>query len=553
MRSKEVSDVKMSLKHLGVVLAVSFLLAVAPGVLAQTVSDVPPNHWAYEAVNDLVKRGYLSAQDGVFQGDQPVDRFTLATVVARILHEIETGGVAPQSQEDVELLRRVVDEFRSDLVAAYARIDQADGRLDQNTKSIGVVEEKISEVITVVGALSDQVDALDRRVTFELSALEAAQQAALQAEVIKIRDSLKLLEEMLVDGQESLREQVLAMIASLRQDTDSLRQDTDARIRALEESIREALSEKDLVLYDVEETIGTQARSLTEQAEAIIAVDERLRDESLRLDALQELLQGLGADLSQLTAGIEEAIMELRSELNAQSEAMAAQQIALRNHDQTLAEHGDILDAHEISIAELQHRLADQVDALRRQGEALSAADAELLKGIEGLFAQTEMLSAADAELLEKIESVLRQAEALGAIDAQLAEQVQALRTAEADIAQDVASVQARISTLENVVQRLEGMKAQIDGVERQVLAMQSQIGLSEEQLRALSDRLMQELESQYQHSFLLAGTVSEELKALKEEFNSYRQKTERELSGARSAQTFGLIGVLLGLIGLVN
>ena len=49
---------------------------------AQTVRDVPPNHWAYEAVMELVNRGYIAIDDGLFAGDQPVDRFTLATVVA---------------------------------------------------------------------------------------------------------------------------------------------------------------------------------------------------------------------------------------------------------------------------------------------------------------------------------------------------------------------------------------------------------------------------------------------------------------------------------------
>ena len=102
-------------------------------------------------------------------------------------------------------------------------------------------------------------------------------------------------------------------------------------------------------------------------------------------------------------------------------------------------------------------------------------------------------------------------------------------------------------------MERLSEMQGRLDAVERQVVAMQSQIGLSEEQLRALSDRLMSELESQYQHSFLFAGTVADELKALREEFASYRQRTERELQGARNAQIFGIIGAILGLISLAN
>ena len=99
----------------------SLLLAAGSVGMAQTVRDVPPSHWAYEAVMELVKRGYLTVEDGRFGGDQPADRFTLATVVARILHEIETGGVVPQSRHDVELLRSVVTEFREELVQRFRR------------------------------------------------------------------------------------------------------------------------------------------------------------------------------------------------------------------------------------------------------------------------------------------------------------------------------------------------------------------------------------------------------------------------------------------------
>ena len=39
------------------------------------IKDVPPDHWAYEAV---ASRGYLAVyEDGTFDGTRSVDRFTL--------------------------------------------------------------------------------------------------------------------------------------------------------------------------------------------------------------------------------------------------------------------------------------------------------------------------------------------------------------------------------------------------------------------------------------------------------------------------------------------
>lgn len=423
--------VTATFKRIGMALLGAILLTAAVGVAsAQNVRDVPPSHWAYEAVMELVQRGYLTVEDGRFLGDQPVDRFTLATVVARILHEIETGGVEPQSRQDVELLRQVVTEFREELVSVFARIDQTDARVDTSERGVAVVEEKISEVISVLSDVVADVEALERRLAGELAEQEAMRRAELQAEAVQLQGSLgelrALLEQRIEElsaQQNALRSEVIEMIASLKAESEE-------RMAALEANVRQALADSGIALGGLQESLEADAA---------------------RLRALEAEVQSLSSDLDELIIGVEQALAGIRSELNAQSEALAAQQLALEEQ--------------------------------RGQYGAL----------------------------------------------------------------------QERVDALGDMTRRLDSLKAQIDGVERQVLAMQSQIGLSEEQLRALSDRLMDELESQYQHSFLLAGTVSDELKALREEFNSYRQNTERELASARQAQMFGIIGALLGLIGLAN
>ena len=48
----------------------------------EQISDVPESHWAYQGVKNGT-RGYLAVyEDGTFQGQKPVDRYTLASVVA---------------------------------------------------------------------------------------------------------------------------------------------------------------------------------------------------------------------------------------------------------------------------------------------------------------------------------------------------------------------------------------------------------------------------------------------------------------------------------------
>lgn len=465
------------MKGVKIGLLLGILLVAAAGVgMAQTVRDVPPNHWAYEAVMELVNRGYVPVEDGQFRGDQPADRFTLATVVARILREIETGAVQPQSRQDVELLRSVVTEFREELVSAFARIDRTDARLDASVRDVAVVEERISDVIALLAEVVDELDALDRRLTLGLAEQDAKRQAELQAEVLQLQGSLGQLRQLideraqeLAADQSALRSEVLGMIADLKRESEE-------RVALLEANVRQALADSGIALGGLQESLEADAA---------------------RLRTLEGEVQTLTSDLDALVDGIEQVIAEIRSELNAQSEALAAGQLALEEY------RGEMV----------------------RQGQVLADADQELLKGVEAALATIASLQ-----------------QQTGALDQHVS-----------GLEDRLGSLEAQVDTLVAYGNRLDAMKAQIDGVERQVLAMQSQIGLSEEQLRALSDRLMNELESQYQHSFLLAGTVSEELKALREEFNSYRQSTERELSSARQAQMFGIVGALLGLIGLAN
>lgn len=457
----------------GIVMALllgALLVASSSVGWAQTVRDVPPNHWAYEAVMELVNRGYIAIDDGLFAGEQPVDRFTLATVVARLLHEVERGGVQLQSERDVQLIRSVATEFREDLVRAFALIERTGARVEAAEREVDVIREKISEVI-------DELEAVERRFDISLAEQDAKHQAELQAAMLQLQSSLTQLRELLDQRTDELavglRDEVLQLIADLRQENED-------RVARLEANVRDALAQSGIALGGLQES---------------------LQADSARLRQLEEEVKSLSADLDALTeaivTGVEQVLAEIRSELNAQAEALAAGQLALE---------------------ELRAEMA-------RQDQALADTDAELLKGIEAA--------------LERIASLQQEA---GALETQ-ADQID----------RHVSGLEERLAALQEQFDALAAVSSRLDGVERQVLAMQSQIGLSEEQLRALSDRLMNELESQYQHSFLLAGTVSEELKALREEFNSYRQNTERELSSARQAQMFGLVGALLGLIGLIN
>lgn len=47
--------------------------------------DVPEEHWAYEAIEDLAKKGIINGyKDGTFKPEQPITRAEMATIISRL-------------------------------------------------------------------------------------------------------------------------------------------------------------------------------------------------------------------------------------------------------------------------------------------------------------------------------------------------------------------------------------------------------------------------------------------------------------------------------------
>ena len=71
--------------------------------------DVPANHWAYEAVNDMAKRGLvIGYEDGQFKGDRTMTRYEFAMIVERTIQKAK--------ELNTSIDGRLVDEFKPELL-----------------------------------------------------------------------------------------------------------------------------------------------------------------------------------------------------------------------------------------------------------------------------------------------------------------------------------------------------------------------------------------------------------------------------------------------------
>lgn len=81
-----------------------FLFAFTSDVFADIPSDVPRDHWAYEAVDLLIREGIMKGYpDGTFKGNQNLTRYELAMIIYRVLELIKASGVSEEPKTDTKV------------------------------------------------------------------------------------------------------------------------------------------------------------------------------------------------------------------------------------------------------------------------------------------------------------------------------------------------------------------------------------------------------------------------------------------------------------------
>ncbi len=124
------------MKKLLALVAVFALVAfAAPAFAANPFVDVPMNHWAYDAISQLAAKGVIQGYpDGTYRGNQPMTRYEMSMLVARALATVDMDKA---SKEDVEMLKKLVVEFKDELDALGVRVDALDERVAVLEENLG--------------------------------------------------------------------------------------------------------------------------------------------------------------------------------------------------------------------------------------------------------------------------------------------------------------------------------------------------------------------------------------------------------------------------------
>lgn len=85
---------------------------------ASPTSDVPENHWAYQAIKKLAEAGIIEGYDsGRFNGDKVLTRYEFAVIVAKAIEKEEVA-----TNEQKVIINKLADEYKTELDGLGVRV-----------------------------------------------------------------------------------------------------------------------------------------------------------------------------------------------------------------------------------------------------------------------------------------------------------------------------------------------------------------------------------------------------------------------------------------------
>ncbi len=132
-------------------LSLGSLLTLGQGASATPFSDVPANHWAYQAIQSLAADGLVEGYpDGKFKGDRPLTRYEMAVLVARVIAKLQANGAGYASKADLDKLQKLIDALKDELDSLGVRVTNLEDALDALDK-----RTKFAQSIQFHGAILD--------------------------------------------------------------------------------------------------------------------------------------------------------------------------------------------------------------------------------------------------------------------------------------------------------------------------------------------------------------------------------------------------------------
>lgn len=112
--------------------------------------DVPKDHWAYKAIQNLVDEGVIKKDSLFYKGDDTVSRYDFAKGLNDAFEKLDTEKA---NKGDMIVLESLVYEFSKELTKMgynksvfIDKIDDLNKKISENDKELYRLQEKIEEL-----------------------------------------------------------------------------------------------------------------------------------------------------------------------------------------------------------------------------------------------------------------------------------------------------------------------------------------------------------------------------------------------------------------------
>jgi polyhydroxyalkanoate synthesis regulator phasin len=191
---------KDTMKKAALLLTAMLVFALAVPVMAQRMfEDVPTDHWAYQAVSSLQERGVvIGYPDGTFSGKRAMTRYEFAVATARLLDWVNSQ-LDSRIQEAISRVKPGVDEARVREIAGEVAREEAGKVRDEAVRAAREAAEEAVRDAAARMATKEDLENVRRLVEEFRDEL-----ATLGADVQRIRDDINRLKERVSAIEEKL-------------------------------------------------------------------------------------------------------------------------------------------------------------------------------------------------------------------------------------------------------------------------------------------------------------------------------------------------------------
>lgn len=373
------------------------VLTVAAFVYAQSFSDVPVNHWAYEAVTTLSKLGIVSGMpDGTFQGNNPMTRYQVAVAMKKLLdyltQQIEKSISTGDLQNVVKRLSTVEDLISTTLT-----------KVQKNSEQIAASDQTLQTVLAEISNLKATIVDI-AQVKKDMPTMIAASENKMMTMYNQLSAKVSAVEKNVSDLQAQISSQVLAQ---LKGNIDSINANVSTisgKVDSLSAKIDSVSRSVDQVKVDVT-TLSKRVDAVESNIQTLLTLRKSFTDLEARVATLESKL---ASDVDSL----KKALTTTSNQLDARLSLVEGQVASLATDVEKLKK--DMADATQaakkVSVLEGNvGTLAGQVVSLNQKVSQNEQDIAAVKKTVDSKPWKTD-IEAATVEFSKKIDEVYNMA-----------------------------------------------------------------------------------------------------------------------------------------------